>query len=301
MLKSFFGKSFRASEDLPTAAHGQQDIDLGRIQTLIEFFPIGKKLRYYPGLNKDIVLDTLVVAYCVNGRFLYAMESVETDRSQRPSVFRTDESRYSIPVTDLQRFQLLVPDTSDLERKLDYMRRAQISPKGQFGVGNSISLISNAGVKGVSTVDTEVDKQIILDDGPYAHRNMVLLTPLLGTLSVTDQRRKPRTRINVPVTALLPAENYSEAGSIVDISESEMRIRLRGGNGVPSIQQGDVILLDIRLGESEQRYSVKGSVMRRSIETCVVGLDGQVREGRLLPFSLLDLFELKAALLNYGR
>lgn len=104
-------------------------------------------------------------------------------------------------------------------------------PPGQFGAGQQHLADFNAGVKGVSTVDTEVDKQIILDDGPYAHRNMVLLTPLLGTLPVTDQRRKPRTRINVPVTALLPAENYSEAGSIVDISESEMRIRLRG-NGV---------------------------------------------------------------------
>ena len=280
-------------------AHGRQDIDPGRIRTLIEFFPIGKKLRYYPGLNKDIVFDTLVVAYCINGRFLYAMEAVETDRDGRPSVFRTDENRYSVPVTDLRRFQLLVPDTSNQERKLDYIRRAQISGHGQFSAGSSISLISNAGVKGVSTVDTLVDKQLILNEGPYAQRNTVLLTPELFSLSVTDQRRKPRTRINVPVTALLPAGNYSGAGAIVDISDAEVRLRLPSGAGVPSIQQGDVILLDIRLGESEQRYSIKGSVMRRSTETCVVGLDGQIRGGQLLPFSLLDLFELKAALLNY--
>ena len=301
MLKSLFGKSFRASEGVSIEGHGRQDIDLGRLRTLIEFFPIGKKLRYYPGLNKDIVLDTLVVAYGVNDRFVYAMESVELDRDGRPSVFRADESGYGIPVTDLQRFQLLVPDTSDLERKLDYVRRAEISRYGQFGAGNSISLISNAGVKGVSTVDTRVDKQLILSDGPYAHRNMVLLTPTLGTLSVADQRRKPRTRLNVPVTALLPAGNFKGAAAIVDIAEFEMRLRLPSGGASPSIQQGDVVLLDIHLGEAEQHYSVKGSVMRRSTETCVVGLDGQIREGHLLPFSLLDLFELKAALLNYGR
>ena len=67
MLKRLFGKSRGASKDTPHTAHGPEKIDPGRIRTLIEFFPIGKKLRYYPEFNKEIVLDTLVVAYCANG------------------------------------------------------------------------------------------------------------------------------------------------------------------------------------------------------------------------------------------
>ena len=46
---------------------------------------------------------------------------------------------------------------------------------------------------------------------------------------------------------------------------------------------------------------MKSSVIRRSSETCVVRLDGQIREGRLQPFSPLDLLEFKAGLLNYGK
>ncbi len=302
MLKTLFGKNFGSSGEELAGNASAAKIDISRIRTLIEFFPIGKKLRYYPEFNKDIVLDTLIVAYCVNGHFVYSLESIETDADGTPTAFLSSENETRIPASGIKLFQLLVPDTSDLEMKLDYLRRAQISRHGQFGKGNYISLMSNAGMKGVSTVDTEVAKQVILRDGPYAQMNMVLLTPDLNTLSVTDQRRKPRTKTNVPVTVLVPTENYSGQCTIVDISDADLRIRLNEkGEAIPPVHKGDAMIVDIRLGEAERHYSIKGSVIRRSSETCVIRLDGQIRDGRLSPFSPLDLLELKAGLLNYGK
>ncbi|MDR2112938.1 MAG: hypothetical protein LBQ62_07560, partial [Candidatus Accumulibacter sp.] len=110
MLKNLFGKSLGglgAPRNVPRAAHDEGEIDLERIGTLIEFFPIGKKLRYYPEFNKDIVLDTLVVAYCANGYFLYSMESVEMGRDGLPSVFRANEGKVRLPAAELSAFQLL--------------------------------------------------------------------------------------------------------------------------------------------------------------------------------------------------
>ena len=302
MLKSFFGRR----DDMPTSAHpasaSPSKLDLGRMRTLIEFFPIGKKLRYYPEFNKDIVLDTLVVGYAVNHHFIYAMESIEVDPDGTPVSFHAEDMGTRIPVAGIRQFQLLVPDTSDLEKKLDYQRRAQLSRHGQFSPGNSISLVSNAGMKGISTVDTEVAKQVVLHDGPYAQMNMVLLTPELNTLSVTDQRRKPRTRTSVPATLLLPAAEFSGPCTIVDIADAELRIRLEGSNlTTPPRHKGDPILLDIQLGEAERHYSLKGSIIRSSPETCVVRLEGQIRDRRLESFAPLDLLELKAGLLNYWR
>jgi hypothetical protein len=301
MLKSLFGKSIGASGDVPHTAREHGKIDLTRIRTLIEFFPIGKKLRYYPEFHQDIVLDTLIVAYCANDCFIYAMESIETDRDGLPAFFRADEGRVRLPAAALRTFRLLVPDTSHLEMKLDYQRRAQIGRNGQFSAGNNISLISNAGMKGVSMVDTEVAKQLVLHDGPYAHMNMVLLTPDFTSLSVSDQRRTPRTRISVPVTLALPAEDYAGLGTIIDISDAQMRVRLDERGNAPAPREGDTMILDIRLGESERCYSVKGSIIRCSAETFVIGLDGQIQEERLVPFTPLDLLELKAGLLNYTR
>ena len=276
-------------------------VDLERIKTLIEFFPIGKKLRYYPEFKQEIVFDTLMVAYCVNGHFVYSLESIESGANGLPAAFRIGEAKKRIPVSALKTFQLLVPDTSDLEMKLDYQRRALIGRGKQFNKGNYISLISNAGVRGMSTVDTEVDKKLIMPDGPYAQTTMVLLDPQMASLSVTDQRRKNRTRISVPVSVSGYGQLFEGAYVLVDISENAVRVRTRDRDvAMPPMRSGDEVVLGLDLGAAERHYSIKGAVIRSSAETTVVRLVGQYVNGRYSPLSPLDLLEFKSALLNYA-
>lgn len=303
MIKAFLGKSL-GSEEVKEPSSGnatQTKIDLDRIKTLIEFFPIGKKLRYYPEFQKDIVFDTFVIAYCVNGEFVYSGEAIDRDSQGCPTAFRAGENEERMSVSDLKLFQLLVPDTSDLEMKLDYHRRALIGRKRQFNKGNYISLISNAGAKGVSTVDTEVAKQVVLPDGPYAHAKMILLTPELHSLAVTDQRGKSRTKICAPVVVSLPEGKLSGPCTIVDISKDSVRIRVRDRDTtMPVMPRGGEVILEIDLGEAKPLYTIKGSVIRSSPETCAIKLEGLLKDGRLRSFDPLDLLELKTGLLNYG-
>jgi hypothetical protein len=151
-------------------------------------------------------------------------------------------------------------------------------------------------------VDTEVVKQVNLADGPYAQTTMILLTPDLGTLSVTDQRKKARTKISAPVTLSLLDGKFSGQCMIVDISEGELRLRMRErGATMPLMQRGEEVVIETELGEAERSYLIKGSVFRRSAETCVIQMEGQFRDGKLNNFSSLDLLELKAGLINYGK
>ena len=304
VLKTFFGKAF-GSADNGDALSGHASpaaFQLARIRTLIEFFPIGKKLRYYPEFKQDIVFDTLILAYCVNGNFVYSSDAIERDAEGNPLAFRLGDTEQRMAVGALKLFQLLVPDTSHLEMKLDYHRRAQIGRGRQFNKGNYISLISNAGGKGVSTVDTEVARQVSLPDGPYAHMNMVLLTPEWATLSGTDQRKKSRARITAPVTLHVPEVRQAWACTLVDMSEGEVRMRVREHGAVmPELQRGDGVVIETDLGEAERHFTIKCNVIRRSPETCVLQLEGQIRDGKYCAFSPLDLLELKAGLLNYGK
>ena len=304
MLKTLFGKTFGSagSADEASARISPTAFQLARIRTLLEFFPIGKKLRYYPEFKQDIVFDTLILAYCVNGNYVYSSDAIDRDAEGNPTVFSCGENGLRIPVSALKVFQLLVPDTSHLEMKLDYHRRAQIGRGKQFNKGNYITLISNAGGKGVSTVDTEVAKQVNLPEGPYAHMEMVLLTPELSTLSVSDQRKKSRAKISVPVALHIPEVSAALPCTLVDMSEGEVRMRLREpGATMPDLLRGDGVVLEVDLGEAERHYTIKGCVIRRSPETCVLQLDGQVRDGRFVGFAPLDLLELKAGLINYGK
>lgn len=302
MLKSILGSFGADTERQPATPSPPTGIDNEQLKTLIEFFPIGKKLRYYPEFKKEIVFDTLVVAYCLNGDFVYSCDAIARDSLGYPTAFRSGERGGQAPIGDLRLVQLLVPDTSELERTLDYFRRALIGRGRQFNKGNYISLVSNSGARGVSTVDTEVIKQVVLPDGPYAHAKMILLTPEWNTLSVTDQRRKARAKTCAPVMVSVPGGRLSGPCTIVDMSEEAIRIRIRDrGTSLPEMNAGDGVTLDIDLGDAERHYTIKGVVTRRSPETCVIRLEGMLREGRLVRFEPLDLLELKSGLLNYNR
>ena len=70
---------------------------------------------------------------------------------------------------------------------------------------------------------------------------------------------------------------------------------------MPAMQAGEIVFIETELGAAERRYLIKGSVIRRSTETCVIHLEGQFNEGRFSNFSPLDLLELKSGLLNFGK
>lgn len=301
MLKSFLkGGSETKAGDAP--GRRRRAVDLGRLRTLINFFPIGKKLRYYPEFKKDIVFDTLLVAYCVNDRFVYSADALEFDPHGELQAFRFEEGSRRLPVGELETLQLLVPDTSHLETTLDYSRRAELGRGRQFTKGNYISLISAAGAQGVSVVDTEVVRKMVMKDGPYANTEMVLLTPEMDSLSVTDQRRQARAKTCVPVMVEVAKRSLRGPCTLVDMSESAVRIRVRDGETMPAMEKGDEVLIDLELGESGLSYTIRGSVFRRSNEACVVKLLGHLdAKGGNAPFTPLELLELKAKLLNYGK
>ena len=305
MLKSFLGKSLGLGDAKKQPAEGhapQGKLDLDRLKLLFEFFPIGKKLHYYPEFMKEIMLDTVIVGYCVNGDFVYSGEGIVRDAQGYPNMFYAAENKAGIAVSKVHSFQLIVPDTTSLEMKLDYTRRAMIGRGRQFVKGNNISLMSVAGAKGVASLDTEVAKRQVLQDGPYANNEMILLTPELGTLSVTDQRSQARTKINVPASVFLQKQQLACLCTIIDVSENAVRVRLHGiDKSVPPLQKNDEIIIDINLGESERRYIIKGGVIAsRAQDICVIQLQGLFKDGKLSNFEPLDRLELKAGLLSYA-
>lgn len=302
VLKAFLGKRRDDSANADGGStSGSGPVDAERLKTLLEFFPIGKKLRYYPEFKKEIVFDTLIVAYCLNGQYVYSCEAVDRDARGMPTAFRLGDDGRRLAVADVRALQVLVPDTSDLEMQLDYVRRAEIGRGKQFSKGNYISLISNAGARGMSTVDTEVARQQVMADGPYANSRMILLTPELQTLVVTDQRRKPRARTSAPVILCLPGGVLSDSCVIADMSDDAVRIRVRDRETpLPPMAVGAEVTLDIDLGDAGQRYLLRGRVLRRASDACVVRLEGLVERGQVRGFGPLDLIELKAGLLNYA-
>jgi hypothetical protein len=303
MLKAFFGGGHPMAEPevpLESLATLMKKPTVHELRQVMEFFPIGKKIRYCPEYKKEVILDTLLVAYCVDGEFIYSWDAIEFDPEGNPNAFLLGPQGQRVEASRIGEFQLLVPDTSDLENTLDYPRRAMIGRGRQFHKGNAIALMSNAGALGISTLETEVDRKFVLNSGPYAQSPMVLLTPLLSTLSVTDQRGANRAKINVPVTMTIQ-DRLRGACTIVDVSDIALRIRVREGHTMPPMSRGDDITLDFDLGSEDRFFRIKAAVIRRSGDACVVKIVAHFKDRRFIPLTPLDLLELKAGLLNFGK
>lgn len=299
MIKTFLNK-VRGSKEEPEENYPLRVDETDWLKELIEFFSIGRKLLYYPEFKKNVLLDTFILAYCVNGRYLYSVDAIQRDDQGSPAFFCTGEDGEGIAIADVELFQFVVPDTSDLELQLDYESRALIGRGRQFVKGNDISLVSSMSGRGSATVDTQVATRLFLKDGPYEQTKLVLLTPELRSLVVTDQRKNPRAKVSVPIMLSVQGGRLPVPCTIVDISNGALCIRLQDTQmSMPEMAKGSTVVFAINFAGAEQGFSIKGTVIRNLPDVRVIQLDGIFKDGRTVPFSTMDHLALKAGLLNY--
>ena len=281
-------------------ARGEADAALSRetLEMLDEHFPIGRKVRYYPEYQRDIVFDTIIIAYRVNDHAIYARESILRDPDGTPCAFAVGERKNRLPLEKVKRLQLMVPDTTDMERTLDYVRRANLGRNGQFVRGNTITLIADTCRSGVPTVETQVDSRARMKDGPYLDNPMILLRPDLDTLAIADQRQKARLQSQAPVNLYHGEEGPSVRCILGDFSDVSLRLQAAPGQALPPMKANDKVVVVLNLGSVARTYRIKGTVFRSGAESCVVKLKQLYHDGEFANIKLMDVLEIKTGLLN---
>lgn len=269
------------------------------MRMLAEHFPIGKKIRYYPEYQRDIVFQTIVIAWRVNDHFVYSREAILSDGDGFPLAFLVGEKRVQLPLEKLRRLQLMVPDTTDMERSLDYVRRANLGRNGQFVRGNAITLIAETCRAGIPSLETQVDSRLRPKEGPYLDNPMVLLKPDLETLRIVDQRRNARVQGDLPVHLYL-AEGAPPHGCVLgDFSDTSMRLKAGPGmKAMPAMQANDKVVAVFSFGDAASTYRIGGSVFRIKPDSCVIKFRQLYKDGDFAPIKPMDILEIKTGLLN---
>lgn len=269
-----------------------------RLKMLTDCFPIGKKVRYYPEYQREIDFQTIVLAYRVNDQFVYSRDAVETDAEGRPIAFRTAE-RSVVTVSRLAKLQFLLPDTSDMERTLDYFTRAEIGSGGQFRLGNTITLVGDTVGRAIPTVDSSVDRRLTLRTGPFADSPTVLVSPELETLVMADQRQKQRVVTEIPAYLHLTADGAPFHCMLNDFSDVSLRlVALDAGRPMPELESERRVVVEFSAGEAQSAYRLRGKVFRRTEEFCVIDIEHLYRNGDFGKIKAMDILEIKSDLLN---
>lgn len=276
-------------------------IDAAKLRALDEFFPIGKALRYSPDTQLAVVLDTIIVAYCVNDRFIYSRNAIRTDGNSDPSTPAISQGPFELPVHQIQRLYLVVPDTSELERTLDYDRRAIIGRSQQFLEGHPITLIASAGARGVATLETKVMVQMNIDHGPYANSKMILLDPQLETINVMEQLHRLRGNAHAHVALHFRNDEPPYHCALVDFSDSAIGLRCSDNQrSMPAMEPDDSVTAVIKVGTGEKTYAIRGRILRCAADSCAIRLVELLKGNKFSSFSLLDSLQFRTDLLNSG-
>jgi hypothetical protein len=270
-----------------------------QLKMLAEHFAIGRKIRYFPEYQRDIVFQTIILAYRVNDHFVYSRDAIRKDAEGMPTAFAVEGLKAPLRIEQLRKLQLMVPDTSDMERSLDYVRRANLGRNGQFVRGNAITLIAETCNRGIPSLDTQVDSRIKMKDGPYLDNQMVLLRPDFDTLRIADQRQKARVQSNVPVNLYLADDQPPIPCVLADFSDVSLRLKPAAGQQtLPAIRANDKVVVVLNLGDAISSYRLKGTVFRAAPDACVIRMKQLYKDGEFYAIKTMDVLEIKTGLLN---
>lgn len=272
--------------------------DRDKLKLLVDYFPIGTKLRYYPEYQREIIFDTIIIAYRVNDQFIYSRDAVVLDGEGFPKGFRIPGNKM-LPVAALQKLQLLLPDTTEAEKTLSYVTRAELGRGGQFRIGNAVTLFVETDHRGIPTMDTMVDRRQTMNAGPFADSAVILVTPEFDSLMLADKRRKQR------VEAALGADLYLSVGGapfncvLGDFSEHSLRLRA-GDYGVPMppMETGATVIVEFVLGDAGTICRLRGNVFRRTDQFCVLDIEQVYKFGDFEKIQAMDVMEITTTLLN---
>ncbi|MFC1750618.1 hypothetical protein ACFL2V_17635 [Pseudomonadota bacterium] len=298
-MLEFLKKSLGLGQRAEAANHPQkQGIDCQAIYDLMRYFPIGTKVHYYPEYHKDIMMDTVLVAYWINGELVYSTQEVTFNNDIL--VFNDRGSRKSYK--DILSFHFVVPIVTDEESKLDYGKREELSRVGGMARGNILTLIAEKNAGQVPVLEAEVNKRAMLRDGLYANQHVALLDVDVNSLALTDQRSHLRLQTNVPVSLQIPSRGQAQLFScrMKDFSDCSLRIEIDPdviGEYMP--EEGDSLIVSFRLPNCPDMIAITVNVFRVTGNSLVMAFTGRVDQGRTHPLSQIDILNVKANLLQH--
>ncbi len=283
----FFNKS------KPDSKATLQALDVATACAVLQNFPIGSSVRYYPEFKKNIQLDTVIIGYMINKIPLFsAQDIVCEDDGAAPRLLLRHEKKPS-RVTSLS---IIIPAENRGVGHLDYTRREELERTGGLTRGNNITLIAHMAQGKTPLIQTTVTKNTLFKEGPFANTPIAVLDVDVTSLLLTDQRAQQRIQVQVP--AQIKIDNDAPLHcTLADFSNHS--VRLRAAAGWPTnILAGCRLSLAFRLPGRDHDTVLHGKIYRVDYNDLVLMLEDIQRDGHCRRLEIIDVLELKSKLLQ---
>ena len=274
-----------------------------QVAEIVEYFPVGSRLSYYPEFRKATRLDTLILGFGFDQRLVFSSREIqiEADGCGPEIAICGEAGRECLPGVDS--LQILIPFSHRSE--VDYPKassgeQARFTEKvvNDFQRGNTITLFNKGANGKVPHLDTTVARVVVLEGGYFANRKAVMLEPDVESFQLLDQRLYHRVYAQIPASLSVAPEADEELCVIEDFSEKFVRVGL--GMGLPQrerFREGERLFLRVKVGPGANSLVHRTVVHRVGEDHLVLSLAAVLKDKRFQPMSLIDEFEFKSALL----
>ncbi|MBI5039771.1 MAG: hypothetical protein HZB57_00710 [Gammaproteobacteria bacterium] len=268
-------------------------MDDGQACAVLQHFPIGTTVHYYPEFKKNIVLETVIIGYMVNKVPVFSAQEIscEGEGANVRLLIRRERK-----VSRLTSLSIIIPAENRGVGHLDYARREELERVGGLTVGNNITLMARVAQGKTPLVQTTVSKNTKVKDSPYADIPIAVLDVDIASLLLTDQRAHMRLQVQLPAQFNLDNDAPLPC-TMADFSERS--IRLRAETGWPAaIIAGCSLSLAFRLPGRDSDTVLRGEIYRVDYIDLVLMLEEIQRDGQFRRIEVIDVLEMKAKLLQ---
>jgi hypothetical protein len=308
-MVSFFKKVFGYGEQATGDAASRpgdtsvvnEPLDVAKLTEVIRYFPLGEKVRYYPEYQKERALETIVLGYAVNEQFIYSPVDIRCQQDGERDVLRLTVDGHERLVQDVDSFSLLIPFNRADENKRDYVRRAELGPRGAFKRHNVITLVACSSGGTLSHLDTVVRKVQPLKSGIYVGHDVVLLDVVPSTLALTDQRQHYRLHTQIPAKLSIRDGNTHDC-TLMDFSEESVQLQFEGPiKELAALTEYRRLTLavDNNAQNCHVHFVLDGVMYRKTDSSLVMKLQGIHKDGKVESLGLVDILNIKSSLLRH--
>lgn len=284
-----------AAKSVPSTGTGK----LNQLKEILPYYPIGVRVRYYPEFQENIVLDSIIIAYIINGKVFYSDTEVRWEESGGGNVITLTTEGKVKRYNSVDDFQFIIPASGGSEEKLDYFRRETLGRNSGLTRGNNITIIADQRSQRLPLIQTTVNRRTLVTEGFYANQKIVLLDVDVDSFMLADQRSSYRLSTRLPVVIKIKEDGDVIHCTLVDFAEHSVRITFSEDEPLAAFIAADKsVILNLILPEQEKSFTLKGNVYRRGKEYAVVTLDMIEKNGSFSKMDMIDSLEVKTLLLQ---
>ena len=292
-MLSFLGKKEEQPKPKPTYKR------IRLLKRIVNCFELGQRIRYHVEFERQDVLESLVMGYCINDHMVFKSSDISFMEDEKTIKLVLDKGDKKIALNRIEKIQVILPGDMGEEKKLDHHARSNLGRKGPFSRNNRLVIMSTNVGKENLMITSEVARNLRLKDGVHAGHHVVMLELDLSSVETYELRATPRISTQIPILLHKEGEEVIVPGLVQDISEYFLNVSLQPPQiPWPELTRKDSVIIAFSASEDKPQIKLRCMCVRKNGANRVFEITEIYRQSEFVTFQMIDAMQLKIELMH---